>query len=67
MKRVSDTIYHSDDRKVACVMSDDGRFAYIENDIHGVKLLKICGTLEEAVDMIADYETAMSKFWEVFK
>ena len=67
MKRVSDIIYHSDDRKVASVMSDDGRFAYIENDIHGVKLIKICDTLEEAIDMVADYEAAMNRFWEVFK
>ena len=67
MKRVSDTIYHSDDRKVACVMTDDGHFAYIENDIAGIKLIKECGTLEEAVDMIADYEEAMNRFWEVFK
>lgn len=67
MKQVSDTIFHSDDRKVVCARSDDGRFAYIENDIHGVKLLKVCDTVEEAKEMIADYEKAMKEFWEVFK
>ena len=67
MKKVSDSVYHSDDRKVACAMLDNGLFAYLENDPEGIKLLKVCDTVEEAKDMIADYEIAINEFWEVFK
>jgi|688.fasta_scaffold00075_104 hypothetical protein len=67
MKRLSDTVFHSDDRKVVCAMTYTGQFAYMENDPQGVKLLKMCDTLKEAKEMIAGYEKAMNQFWEVFK
>ena len=49
MKRASDTVYYSDDQYVACAMLSDGRFAYLENDPDGLRLLKVSNTLEEVI------------------
>lgn len=67
MKQATKTCFISDDNYVACALTEDGRYAYIENDPKGIKLLRIVGTLAEAKEFVLDYELAMKEFWEVFK
>ena len=67
MKQLSKTCYVSDDNFVGCAASTDGRFAYIENDPAGIKILKVVPTLAEGKELVLDYEMAMKEFWEVFK
>lgn len=67
MKQATKTCFISDDNHVACAMTDDGRYAYLENDPTGIKLLSVCDTLEEAKNLVIGYETAMKEFWEVFE
>ena len=67
MKQLSRTCYVSDDNYVACAASTDGRYAYLENDPTGMKILKVVGSLAEGKELVLDYEMAMKEFWGVFK
>ena len=67
MKQLSRTCYVSDDNYVACAASTDGRYAYLENDPTGMKILKVVESLAEGKELVLDYEMAMKEFWEVFK
>jgi hypothetical protein len=67
MKKLSKTCYVSDDNYVACAASVDGRFAYLENDPTGTKILKMVDSLAEGKELVLDYEMAMKEFWAVFK
>jgi hypothetical protein len=67
MKKLSKTLYVSDDNHVGCAASVDGRFAYIENDPAGIKILMMVDTLTEGKELVLDYEMAMKEFWAVFK
>jgi hypothetical protein len=67
MKQLSRTCYVSDDNLVGCAASTDGRFAYIENDPTGIKILKVVNSLAEGKELVLDYEMAMKEFWAVFK
>lgn len=67
MKQLTKTCYASDDNYVACALTEDGRFACLENDPDGVLLIKICDTLKEAKQYVQDYEDAVKEFNEVFK
>jgi hypothetical protein len=67
MKQATKTCYISDDNYVACALCEDGRYAYLENDPEGMRLLKIVDTMAEAKELVLDYELAMKQFWEVFK
>jgi hypothetical protein len=67
MKQATKTCYISDDNYVACAATEDGKYAYIENDPEGIKLLQIVDTISEAKELVLDYELAMKEFWEVFK
>lgn len=67
MKQLSKTLYISDDNHVACAASVDGRFAYLENDPAGTRIIKMVDTLTEGKELVLDYEMAMKEFWAVFK
>lgn len=67
MKQATKTCYISDDNYVACALTEDGRYAYLENDPEGMKLLKIVDSIAEAKELVLDYELAIKQFWEVFK
>ena len=67
MKQLSRTCYVSDDNHVGCAASTDGRYAYIENDPTGIKILKVVDTMAEGKELVLDYEMAMKEFNEVFK
>jgi hypothetical protein len=67
MKQLSKTCYVSDDNFVGCAASVDGRYAYIENDPAGIRIIQMADTMAEAKELVLDYEMAMKEFWEVFK
>ena len=67
MKQATKTCYISDDNHVACAMTEDGRYAYLENDPDGMKIIKIVDSISEAKEYVLDYELAMKEFWDVFK
>ena len=67
MKQLSRTCYVSDDNRVGCAASTDGRYAFIENESTGINILKVVPTLAEGKELVLDYEMAMKEFWGVFK
>jgi hypothetical protein len=67
MKQVSKTCYISDDNHIACALTDDHRYAIVENDVKGIVLIKIFETLSEAKEYVLDYEMAIKEFEKVFK
>jgi hypothetical protein len=67
MKQATKTCFISDDNHVACALTEDGRYAYLENDSDGIKIIKICNSISEAKEMVLDYELAIKEFWRVFK
>jgi hypothetical protein len=67
MKQATKTCYISDDNYVACAMTEDGQYAYLENDPSGMKIISIVDDLSKAKELVLDYELAMKEFWEVFK
>jgi hypothetical protein len=48
-------------------MTEDGQYAYLENDPSGMKIISIVDDLSKAKELVLDYELAMKEFWEVFK
>jgi len=67
MKQVSKTCYISDDNHIACALTEDDRYAIVENDVKGIVLIKIFETLSEAKEYVLDYEMAIKEFEKVFK
>jgi len=67
MRQATNTCFISDDNHVACAATEDGRYAYLENDPEGMRLLKVVDSLAEGKELVLDYELAMKEFWEVFK
>ena len=67
MKQATKTCFISDDDHVACAQTEDGMYAYLENQHTGIKVIRIVDTLEEGKELVLDYEMAMKEFWEVFK
>ena len=67
MKQATKTCHISDDNYVACAMTEDGRYAYLENDPDGMRIISIVDDLSKAKELVLDYELAMKQFWEVFK
>jgi hypothetical protein len=48
-------------------LTEDDRYAIVENDVKGIVLIKIFETLSEAKEYVLDYEMAIKEFEKVFK